>query len=161
MAANPRLADRLAAHPPYAWRSVAGFPSFPDDRPLIVFDGVCVLCSGFARFVARHDRDRHFRFTAAQSELGQALYRHYDLDPVNYETNLLIADGRASGKMEAFAGIMERLGGVWRLARAVLCVPAPLRDRLYDAIARNRYRLFGRRAICIRPDATWRERVID
>lgn len=77
-----------------------------------MFDGVCVLCSGFARFVAARNPDGRFRFTAAQSPLGQALFRHFGLDPVNYETNLLIADGRAFAKMDAFVEIMRRLGGI-------------------------------------------------
>ncbi|MFM9939144.1 MAG: thiol-disulfide oxidoreductase DCC family protein [Hyphomicrobiaceae bacterium] len=152
---------KLSAAPPYSYRADAAVPAFADDRPLIVFDGVCVLCSGFARFVARHDRHRQFQFTAAQSRLGQALFRHYGLDPVNYETNLLVEDGRAFGKLDAFAAIMQRLGGAGRLAGVVRVLPRGLSDWAYDRIAQNRYRLFGRSATCVMPDATWRDRVIE
>jgi predicted DCC family thiol-disulfide oxidoreductase YuxK len=65
-------------------------PSFPDDKPIIVFDGMCVICSGWAQFVIRHDRDKRFRLLAAQTLLGAALYAHYGLDSADYETNLLI-----------------------------------------------------------------------
>ena len=136
-------------------------PAFPDARPLIVFDGVCVLCSGFARFVATRDRQGRILFTAAQSPLGQGLFRHLGLDTVNYETNLLIADGRVFAKMAAFSGIMARLGNPWRLGAAIDALPAGLADGLYDRIARNRYRLFGQREACIMPDAAWRGRVIE
>lgn len=155
------IAARLAAMPDFSWRASPLVPDFPDTAPLIVFDGVCVLCSGFARFVARHDTAAQFRFTAAQSPLGQALYRHFGLDPVNYETNLLIADGRAFAKLAAFTGIMRRLGRPWSMAAVADRLPASASDTLYDWIARNRYRAFGRRETCILPDATWRQRMID
>ena len=135
-------------------------PPFPDDMPVIVFDGVCALCSGFVRFVAARDRAGQFRFIAAQSALGQALFRHYGLDPMDYETNLLIADGRAVGRMEAFAGVMSRLGGACSAATVVLLLPQPARDWLYERIARNRYRLFGRYDACVKPDPSWSDRVI-
>lgn len=152
---------RLAARGDHSYRTDPAVPAFPDDKPLIVFDGVCVLCTGFAQFVARHDPEQRFRLTAAQSSLGQALFRHYGLDPVNYETNLLIAEGRVFGKMDAFAGIMRHLGGPWRMAAVLAMLPAPLADWLYDRIAQNRYRLFGRSDVCVVPDQSWRGRVID
>lgn len=158
---QPRLNDRLAERPAYGYRDDPAVPAFPDDKAIIIFDGVCVLCSGFARFVARHDRGAKFRFVAAQSPLGAALYAHFGLDAVNYETNLLLAAGRASGKIDAFVGIMRRLGGGWRLAAIAGCLPDSLGEPLYDLIARNRYRLFGRRDACIRPDASWRDRVLE
>ena len=156
-----RLQDRLDARLAHSYRRDPAVPPFPDDKPVIVFDGVCVLCSGFARFVAGRDPARQFRFVAAQSPLGHALYTHFGLDPVNYETNLLLAEGRASGKIEAFVAIMRRLGGVWQLATLVGWLPIRLADPLYDRIAQNRYRLFGRRDSCIRPDASWLDRVIE
>ena len=152
--------ERLRALPPRSWRGDPAVPPFPDDRPVIVFDGVCVLCSGFARFVARRDASRQFRFVAAQSPLGAAIYRHAGLDPVNYETNLLIDGGHIFGKMDAVAGIMRRLGGIWRLAALAGRLPHGIADRLYDRVAQNRYRLFGRRQACIVPDADWRDRMV-
>ena len=150
---------RLSRKAPYSYRGAA-VPPFPDDRPIIVFDGVCVLCSGFVRFVVARDGREQFRFVAAQSALGQALFRHYGLDPLEFETNLLIADGRAYGKLDAFTGVMRRIGGLWHVVRAVAIFPRPLRDWLYDRIALNRYRLFGRTEACMTPDAAWRNRVL-
>jgi predicted DCC family thiol-disulfide oxidoreductase YuxK len=158
--ASRPLARRLAALPDFSWRGDAAVPRFPDDRPLIVFDGVCVLCSGVARFVARRDKQHRFHFTAAQSPLGQALYAHAGLDQQQFESNLLVADGRILAKRDAFVGVMTRLGPPWHLAAAARAVPAPIADWIYDRVARNRYRLFGRRDVCVVPDADWRERVI-
>jgi predicted DCC family thiol-disulfide oxidoreductase YuxK len=148
-------------HPPYSYRADAQVPAFPDDKPLIVFDGVCVLCSGFARFVATRDPSGQFRFTAAQSKLGQALYRHYGFDPDEPETSLLIDEGRLYGKSKAFAKIMGRLSSPWRCGWLVLGLPRPIRDWVYDRIARSRYRVFGRRPACVRPDRSWRKRVVE
>jgi predicted DCC family thiol-disulfide oxidoreductase YuxK len=149
------------ANPAFSYRTDVQVPAFDDTRPVIVFDGVCVLCHSFARFVARHDREQRFRFASAQSALGQGLFRHYGLNATDFETNLLVADGRATGKLSAFSLIMRQLGLPWSvLGHAVRLVPPAIGDPAYDVIARNRYRLFGRYATCAVPDASWRARVI-
>jgi predicted DCC family thiol-disulfide oxidoreductase YuxK len=145
----------------YSYRDDPSVPKFPDDKPLIVFDGVCVLCNGFARFVAKRDSANRFRFAEAQSPLGGALFRHYGLDDIDFETNLLVQDGRAYGRMEAFARILGQLGGPWPAAKIVLVLPGPARDWLYDRIARNRYSLFGRYEACpVERDAAIAQRLI-
>ena len=133
---------------PYSYRSDPHVPKFPDEHPIVVFDGMCVLCSGSAKFILRHDKEQRFRLLTAQSALGQALYAHYGLDPQNYETMILIAAGVAYFKSEAGIRIAESLGPPWSLAAAFRILPSRLRDRLYDGIARNRYRIFGRRQHC-------------
>ena len=100
---------------PYSYRDDPAVPSFPDDKPIIVFDGYCALCSGWAAFVLRHDPDSRFRLLSAQSPLGHALYVHYGLDPEDYETNILIANGHAgpghlAALEEAAAGVSRRHG---------------------------------------------------
>lgn len=131
---------------------------YRDDAPLIVFDGVCVLCSGWFRFVLRHDRERRFRFALAQSPLGQALYRHYGMDPVEFRSNLVIADGRLHTELDAFAAVMTRLPGIWPAFGIVRILPKPIADFLYFRIARNRYRWFGRTDTCLMPDAALQSR---
>jgi len=133
---------------PYSYRGDPRVPKFPDAQPIIIFDGVCVLCSGSASFVLRHDKRQRFRLLTAQSALGQALYVHYDLDPQDYQTMILIADGVAHFKSEAAIRIAQGLGFSWSLVAALRVLPCGWRDRLYDAIARNRYRLFGKRTHC-------------
>ena len=135
-------------------------PAFPDDGPLLVFDGVCVLCSGFARFVLRADRAARFRFVTAQSTLGRSLFRHYGWDPVEFETNLLIVDGRAFAKLAAFAEAMRLLPWPWKALSATRLLPRPLADRLYDTIARNRYAVFGQRDACVISPPEFRDRFL-
>ena len=133
---------------------------FDASQPLIVFDGVCVLCSGFVRMVVRLDRKNRFRFATAQSPFGEALFRKYGLRTDSYETNLVLIDGAAFMRLESLVAVMAELGWPWRAARVLLLLPRPLRNWLYDRIARNRYALFGKKDSCDIPSAELRGRLI-
>jgi len=146
--------------PPYSYRDDPAVPPFAHDKPIIVFDGYCALCSGWAAFVLRHDVAGRYRLLCAQSPLGHALYRHYGLDPQDYETNILIADGVAWFKSEGSIRMAEGLGLPWRLAAVFRILPLACRDRLYQTVARNRLRWFGKRATCYLPDPRFADRFI-
>lgn len=147
--------------PAHSYRNDPAVPDFPDDKPLLLFDGVCVMCSGFAQWVARHDKTAVIRFTAAQSNLGTALCRHYGLDPADPETNLLLIDGRALGKLDAYVALMRLIGPPWSIFAILSALPQAASDWIYDRLASNRYRIFGRRDVCIVPDESWRARVLE
>ena len=144
----------------FSYRSDPTVPSFADDRPIIIFDGMCVLCSGFARFIVRNDRRHRFRLLAAQSPIGTALYRHFRLDQTDYETNILLENGHASLKSEASIRIFERLGLPWSLLSIARLLPLQLRDRIYECVARNRFRWFGVRTTCYRADPSDTDRFL-
>ena len=152
--------EATVKRPPFSYRADAAVPHFPDDRPIIVFDGKCVLCSRFAQFVMRRDRAAKFRLLAAQSPLGDALYRHFGLDPVNYQTYILLQNGIAYFRSEAAIRILEGLGPPWRLASICRVCPLPVRDRLYDFIARHRLDWFGARPACYVPNAAEADRFL-
>lgn len=135
-------------------------PRWPAGAPLIVFDDVCVLCSGFVQWVMARDARRQFWFASAQGPLGQRLYRELGLDPVNFETNLVVVDGVAYGKLDAFVEVARRIGGAYRAATILRLAPRAVRDRAYDAVARNRYRVFGKRETCWLPRPELADRVI-
>jgi len=124
----------------YSYREDPDVPPFPDDRPVFVFDGYCVLCSTGASWLMKHAPGR-VRFSSAQSPLGKAIFRHYAIDPD--KTYLLIANGRASGESTGYLQLCKFLGGPWRLLLVFGLVPRPVRDWAYRIIARNRYRWFG------------------
>jgi predicted DCC family thiol-disulfide oxidoreductase YuxK len=127
--------------------------------PLVIFDGDCVLCTGFARAVARLDRQKSFRFATAQSPLGASLFRHFGLPTEVYETNLVLIGGIGYTRMDSLIATMRELG--WRRAAAMLkLLPLWLRDWLYTHIAANRYALFGRRENCAIPSPALRNRLI-
>ena len=135
----------------YSYRQDAAVPHFPDDRPIIIFDGHCALCSGWARFVLRHDHRGVYRLLPAQTPLGRALYTHYGLDEQTYETMILIVDGVALLQSEAVIRIALGLGFPWSLAAAARIMPRSWRDYLYGVLARNRLRIMGRRETCFMP----------
>jgi len=155
------LSQRLAEAPPYSYRNDPTVPAFPDDKALIVFDGVCVLCSRLARFVLERDVPFSFRLTMTQSALGRALFHHYGLDAQTFETNLVLSEGRAYGKLDSVAVVGRQLGGGWRTFSALRLLPYPLADWIYDRIALNRYALFGRTENCMIPPPEWRVRFIE
>lgn len=144
----------------YSYRSDPSVTDFPDDRPIIIFDGYCALCSGWARFVVRHDPQGTYRLLAAQSPLGAALYRHYGLDPDDYETNILLADGIAWFKAEGSIRMFEGLGRPWSGMRIFRLLPRAARDRAYTFIAANRFRIFGRREACFVAGPDMKERFL-
>ena|SRR5688572_12702355 len=133
-----------------------------DGHMLIVFDGMCVLCSANARFVLRHDRKRRFRLTTAQGPLGSELYRRFGLATEDYETMIVIDEqGRLLTESDGAIAIFGGLGWPWRAAAAAgRIVPKRLRDALYRLIARNRYALFGRREACWLPSPDEADRIL-
>ena len=144
----------------YSYRNDPAVPSFPDDRPIVIFDGNCVLCSAFAQFILRSDWRRRFRLMAAQTPLGAALYEHYGLFGDDYRTNILLEDGRVWVKSDGSIRIFAGLGFPWSMAILGKALPRGLRDRLYDIIARNRLRWFGRREACFLPDPQYADRFL-
>ncbi len=146
---------------PFSYREDPSVPNFPDDRPIIIFDGSCVLCSGFARFVIRQDHRAVFRLVAAQTPLGQAIYHHFNLDPVSFETNVLLENGLAKFKSDGTIGMFMHLGLPWSLVSVLRLIPRFLLDKLYDIVARNRLRWFGSQAVCILADPAHSERFLE
>ena len=126
---------------PYSYRQDPAVPDFPDDKPVFVFDGYCVLCSTGVRWLMKHGGDR-VRYSSAQSPLGEALFRHYGIDPD--KTYLLIADGTASGESTGYLRLCRLLGGRWKLFLVFGLIPRPIRDWAYQVVARHRYRWFGK-----------------
>ncbi|GJM03422.1 MAG: thiol-disulfide oxidoreductase [Rhodomicrobium sp.] len=129
-------------------------------RPLIVFDGVCVLCSHFVKWVVRHDSEEKFQFTMAQSPLGQSLYDHFGLNSQEFETNLVIIDGQLFEKLDAMIAVFEMVGGPWRLLSVFKPLPRGLKNWIYERIARNRYALFGQLDSCMVPDENFSKRMV-
>ncbi|KMO43320.1 membrane protein [Methylobacterium variabile] len=128
--------------------------------PIILFDAECVLCSANARFVLERDREARFRLASMQSDVGQSLSRRHGMDPDDPASLLVVEGDRMRRDSDAVLSIYESLGFPWRLARVLRIVPAALRDPLYRFIARNRYRLFGRRDTCwVAPDR-YRDRIL-
>ena len=119
-----------------------------------------MLCSGWVRFLLRHDRDARYRFAAMQGATGQRLLAAHGLDPRDPSSFLLVEGEQSWRDTDAIRRVVTGLGGMWRIGHALVLLPRPLRNALYRLVARNRYRLFGV-TTCQVPDAADRWRFID
>ncbi len=117
-------------------------------HPIVLFDAQCVLCSANAQFILTHDRARRFRLASMQGEVGAALFRANGMDPADPDTILLIEGSKVLRDSDAVLAIYSGLGWPWRIAAAAKAIPRAIRDPIYRWVARNRYRLFGRRETC-------------
>jgi predicted DCC family thiol-disulfide oxidoreductase YuxK len=130
----------------------------PDN--LVLFDGVCNLCSALVQFVIRHDPAAKFRFAAIQSEIGREIFQSHGLDPADLQTFVFVADGRMFVRSDAAIEVVSRFGGAWRILRVFRFVPRVVRDSIYTIVARNRYRWFGRKEVCMVPTPEIKERFL-
>src|SRR5579872_4428963 len=122
---------------------------WPDDD-VILYDGVCVFCSRWIRFIAARDEARRFRFTAIQSPYGGRLAQAFGIDACDPDTNAVIHGGVAFFKSDAALTVLSQLPG-WRWTRGLFIVPKGLRNAVYDLVAKNRYRIFGKYDACFVP----------
>jgi predicted DCC family thiol-disulfide oxidoreductase YuxK len=129
-----------------------------DGAPIIVFDGVCVLCNGWVRFLLKRDQGR-YRFASMQSDAGRALLASHGLDPEDPASFLLVEASHAWTDSDAIRRVLTGLGGPWRIAVLIALVPRFLRDPLYRMVARNRYRWFGTTS-CTVPTEVQRNRFL-
>ncbi len=127
---------------------------------MIVFDGVCVLCNGWVRFLLRHDRAGRYRYATMQSATGRELLAAHGLDPDDPVSFLLVEGGRTRTDTEAVVEVLAGLGGFWGIARLLRAIPARWRNAAYRMLARNRYRWFGRHNRCVVPPAHVRDRFL-
>jgi predicted DCC family thiol-disulfide oxidoreductase YuxK len=144
----------------FSYRDDAAVPAFADDGPIVFMDGECVLCSQSARLLTKLDRKGEFRICPMQSDIGQAVLRHYGLDPGNPDTWLYLVDGYAYTSLDGIVKAGRRLGGWGLMLWPLSLLPRTVQDWLYRRVARNRYALFGRTAVCMLPDPRLRERIL-
>jgi predicted DCC family thiol-disulfide oxidoreductase YuxK len=118
---------------------------------VVVFDGICNVCSGWVRFLERHRIEPPFKLVAMQSTQGKLLLEEYGIDPEDPATFLVLDQGRQFTQSDGAIHVISALGGVWSLFEAARVIPKAWRDSIYRLLARNRYRWFGRRATCYLP----------
>ena len=131
-----------------------------DGEKVVLFDGVCNLCSSSVRFMLRRDRRRVLRFASIQSAAGRELYEQTGLDPDSPDSFVLVTPERTYLRSDAALAIAREFGGLWTLLGVFKIVPRALRDWVYSLVARNRYRWFGKREECLVPTPELRERFL-
>lgn len=129
-------------------------------QPLILFDGICNLCTHSVQFVIQRDAKQQFRFASIQSDLGQKVLQQYGLSTTKINTVVLLNNNQIYTHSTAALHIAQHLGGLWQLASLALWVPAPLRDMVYTFVAQNRYRWFGKQESCWLPTPELKNRFL-
>ena len=127
---------------------------------IVLFDAECVLCSANAQFILNHDKAERFYLPSMQAPVGARLFRQHGLDPTDPSSILVIENGKARKDSDAVIAIYEGLGLPWRLMSLFRIIPAFVRDPIYLLVARNRYRLFGKRDTCWLPAERYRARML-
>lgn len=131
------------------------------DNPILLYDGVCNLCSASVAFVIRRDRRRRFRFASLQSGVGRRLLEKHGCPDTGLDSVVLLARGECLHRSRAALEVIRRLDPPWPALYVLIAVPRPLADRVYDFVGRRRYRWFGRRDRCEAPREAWRDRFLD
>ena len=132
-----------------------------DPRPVVLFDGVCNLCNRSVQFILKKDKKKQFRFASLQGKTGQAILQRFDL-PMDHFNTILLLDGEklythSTGTLK----IAKRLSGAWKLLYGFIIIPRFIRDLVYNLVARNRYKWFGKKDSCMIPLPEWKERFLD
>lgn len=123
---------------------------FPE-KPLVLFDGVCNLCSASVQFIIEHDPEGKILFASLQSERGQAILQHFGMRTDDFDTFVLIENGQAYTRSTAVLREVRYFSGLWKYLYALIIVPRPIRDFVYNIVAKNRYRWFGKKNECWLP----------
>lgn len=126
--------------------------NLPRDKKIILFDGVCNLCDATVQFIIKRDTKDQFRFVALQSELGQQIIKHIGIDTTKTDSIILYEPGKAYYyKAQAALKIASALGGIYAAIGALSIIPAALSNKIYDYVARNRYKWYGKKDNCMIP----------
>lgn len=127
---------------------------------MILFDGVCVFCSRWVRWIIRRDKAGVYRFLPIQSPQGQVMAERFGVNPTDPQSNAVIRHGFALFKSDAVIAVVSSLQG-WRWVEVFAIVPRVRRDWVYDLVARHRYRLFGNTDYCWIPERGERDRLME
>ena len=138
-----------------------------DSNPLILYDGVCGLCNRLVQFVLKRDSRGQFRFASLQSKLAGSILQRHGVNQQDLDTMYLVSDyqestERLAARSDASVAILRHLSGFWRIVAALLSIlPRGMRNRSYNLIASNRYRIFGKFESCMIPEEKHRHRFLD
>lgn len=127
----------------------------------MLFDGVCNLCNSSVQTVIDMDKNSHFRLASLQSEVGQTLLRKFNLPTDELNTVVLIDKNKVYLRSDVPLEVMRQLGGGWQFFYIFKIVPRFIRDAVYNFIASNRYRWFGKEEVCRMPTLETRQRFLD
>jgi predicted DCC family thiol-disulfide oxidoreductase YuxK len=132
-----------------------------DSRKIVLFDGVCNLCNRSVQFILQRDKKKQFVFSSLQGKTGTALMQQFGLPAGMYNSFMLVENGKLYTRSAGALRVVKQLGGGWRLLYVFMIIPAFIRDAIYNLIARNRYKWFGKEESCWLPSPQWKDRFLD
>jgi len=135
--------------------------NIPMDKPILLFDGVCNLCNSSVQTLIKMDKKGAFRLASLQSAVGQALLLKFGLPPEELNSVILIDNEKAYLRSDVPLEVLRKLGGGWQLFYIFKLIPRFLRDAIYNFIARNRYRWFGKEEACMMPTVDIQQRFLE
>ncbi len=130
-------------------------------HPVVLFDGICNLCNRSVQFIIKRDRKKQFHFAALQGKTGQELLRKFNLPADSFNSFILVENGKVYLRSSGALRMAKKLNGAWPLLYAFIIVPKFIRDNIYNWIAKNRYKWYGKRRECMIPTPELRERFLD
>ncbi|MQP52293.1 MULTISPECIES: thiol-disulfide oxidoreductase DCC family protein [unclassified Flavobacterium] len=134
----------------------------PQDKKIILFDGVCNLCNSSVQYIIKQDKKDIFRFVSLQSNLGQKILKHIGINPIHTDSIVLYEPGISYYyKSTAALQIAKRLSGVFTLARVFTLLPTGISDTIYDYIAKNRYKWYGKKEACMIPTSELKAKFLE
>lgn len=131
------------------------------DKKVVLFDGVCNLCSSSVQFILKHDKKNQFLFGSLQGNYGQEMLQKYQLSSSEFNSFMLIEEGKLYTKSTGALRMLKYIGGFWGLAYGFIIVPKFIRDAVYNWISRNRYKWFGKKNECWLPSAELKSKFLD
>lgn len=129
-------------------------------NPVVLFDGVCNLCNASVQFLIRRDKHKRLRFASLQSEFGQETLKKFHLPEKEFNSFVFLENEKIYLRSAAALRITAYLGGFWVGGQVFWLVPPFIRDAIYNFIAKNRYRWFGKKTECMLPSPELRERFL-
>jgi predicted DCC family thiol-disulfide oxidoreductase YuxK len=130
-------------------------------RPVVLFDGVCNLCNRSVRFIIKRDKKKQFLFAALQGKTGQDILQQFNLPLNDFNSFILLEGDKIYTRSSSALRVARKLKGGWKLLYGFIIVPKFIRDAVYDTIARNRYKWFGKKDECMVPTPELKERFLD
>jgi predicted DCC family thiol-disulfide oxidoreductase YuxK len=131
------------------------------EHPIILFDGVCNLCASSVQFIIKNDPKQHFRFASQQSDIGKDLFTKYNINSAKTNSLILIDQGKIYQKSTGALKIAKQLSNGWSFLYFFIIVPTFLRNPIYDFIAANRYKWFGKKEACWIPTPALKNLFLD
>lgn len=131
-----------------------------ESQNILLFDGICNLCSAAVRFVIKRDPDRKFKFASLQSATGRQWLEKMGLTEESTDSFVLIQGDRFFLRSSAALRVLREIGGGWKFFYVFMIIPKPIRDFFYNQVARSRYRIFGRQDSCMVPTPDLQDRFL-